>query len=390
MYNLNSFLKAANVSQRPILEIALEALRLRFSYPYLDLSEYLDFKLYLNDLTFSEKAAFCGHRMQSTLIEIVVDEYSKFMAIDKVTMYFLFRASGFPTPEIHAIYRSRRPSVLLNIATPQDLEDYLRKPGSLPIYFKRSSGSYGHGNTLADHLNGDMLHLGTGSSEPLRDFCCSLDDGGTLGWILQEPLTAHSEIAEISGTEKISSIRIHTILLDSGPQIMKAIFKVNVGNLDCDNFDHGKTGNLLGAVDIKTGKIFRIISGTGLDQIENPLHPKTGRNLIGFELPYWNKVVELVLEAHLAFPGYLCPGWDVAICETGPTILELNYFGDLKLSQHAYRRGFIDPEFMNFLQIWKINKMLYMTPKRRRKLLASSGASLIKGHVGIKRHHWQW
>ncbi len=121
MLKSTSFLKCANVSKRPIIEIFLEALRLRFSPPYLDLSEYLDFQLYLNDLSFSEKAAFCGHRMQRVIIEILADEYSKFLSIDKVTMYFLFRGCGLPTPDIRAIYKSHRPSAILNISHQQDL-----------------------------------------------------------------------------------------------------------------------------------------------------------------------------------------------------------------------------------------------------------------------------
>lgn len=389
MVKSNSFFKSAKVSKRPIIEILLEALRLRFSPPYLDLSEYLDFQLYLNDISFSEKVAFCGHRMQRVLIEILADEYSKFLSIDKVTMYFLFRGCGLPTPEIRAIYKSHRPSAILNISHRQDLEDYLREPESLPIYFKQSSGSYGHGNVLAQRLDGDILHLGTGSSQPLRDFCNSLDEKIKLGWILQEPLTAHPKIAEICGTEKISGVRIHTLLLDSGPQIIRAIFKINLGNLDSDNFEHGGSGNLLASVDIETGKLTRVISGIGLSQVQNPVHPKTKRDLVGFQLPYWSEIVELVLEAHLAFPGYLCPGWDIAICESGPTILELTYFGDIDLSQHSYRRGFLDSKFMTFMRDRDLDKMLYMKRKRRKELLTSYGSE-NKGHLGMTRHHWQW
>jgi hypothetical protein len=52
--------------------------------------------------------------------------------------------------------------------------------------------------------------------------------------------------------------------------------------------------------------------------------------LEGFHVPHWNDVKALVCEAHKAFPGYVCPGWDVAICKDGPKILEVNFFGDIE------------------------------------------------------------
>jgi hypothetical protein len=388
-YYIRQLLEAAKYSKRPIINIIWETLKLRFYFPYLSISEYLAFRLYLNDLSFSEKATFCGHRIQATLTEMLVDEYSKFLAIDKVTTYFLLRSSSLPTPNIYAIYRSKRPSVLLNLSNSQELEAYLKKEGTLPIYFKRSSGSYGHGNVLATYLDGNLLHFGTNPPQPLRDFCKSLDDGGTLGWILQEPLTAHPSIAAFSGNDKISSVRIHTLLSNSGPKVFKAILRLNVGNLDYDNFEHGSNGNLLVAIDIKTGQATRLFSGIGIHQQINPLHPKIAKSFLGFQIPYWSSIVELVLEAHLLFPGYLCPAWDIAVCENGPTILEVNYFGDTDALQQAYCCGFLDPIFMNFLREQELYQRLFMTPKNRYQILTSSISSL-QGHVGIKRGPWRW
>lgn len=69
-----SYNQAAKASGRTLSDLILEALRLRFSYMRLGLSEYIDFQLYREDLTFSEKAAFGGLRTQSVLEEILIDD----------------------------------------------------------------------------------------------------------------------------------------------------------------------------------------------------------------------------------------------------------------------------------------------------------------------------
>jgi len=72
---LKDFTQAAGESGRSLATLVVEALKLRASPTRLGLSEYIDFKLYLDDLTFSEKASFGGLRTQGLLEEILIDDY---------------------------------------------------------------------------------------------------------------------------------------------------------------------------------------------------------------------------------------------------------------------------------------------------------------------------
>lgn len=247
---VGSYLEAARQCGRGVPALLLEALRLRLSAGRLGLTEYLDFRLYRNDQSGAEKRAFAGHRMQRVLEEILVDDTSVFLSLDKVTMYALLRAHALPIPRLHATYSASRPGGegVAMLHTAAELEQHLRQPGALPVYLKRAYGSYGRGNSLLRECVGDKLVLGNGQALPIGEFCASLDDGKTLGWILQEPLRSHVDLQQACGTDKISGVRVHTFASGGRTHLLRAILKINAGRRDCDNFEHGASGNLLGAV----------------------------------------------------------------------------------------------------------------------------------------------
>lgn len=374
--------RASRASRRSAISMLSEAFLLRFSAGRLGLSEYLDFRLYQEDLRLSEKRAFAGWRAQAVIEEILVDDYARFLSLDKITMYALLSAYGLAIPNLRALYRSRRPTKIPCLDTPDALAAFLQAPDSLPLYLKPSLGSYGRGNTLIRHLRAENLVFGDGTETPILQFCESLDSGHGLGWILQEPLTPHPRIAAICG-DKISGIRVHTFLSAQGPTVTKAIWKINVGKEDSDNFRHGMSGNLLAALDLQSGLVTRVVSGTGFDQQVNPCHPVSGQELLNFVIPDWEKIRSLVCEAQLAFPGFISPGWDIAVCEDGPKILEVNFFGDVDLSQHAYRRGFLDENLIRLMRGRGLDGLLSkasMQWKRSRK----------NNRLGRRRHHWDW
>ena len=379
---ISEFSKASEQSNRSVGSLLIELIRLRFGLGRIGASEYLDFRLHMNDLTFEEKSAFGGYRAEAILEEILIDDYARFISLDKITMYALLAGYGLPFPKIHAIYGSKRPSSILCLDSPQALAAYLENPASLPVYAKPSFGAYGRGNVLISRLQDGALILGDGSKVELHTFCQSLEDRGGLGWILQEPLTAESHIAELCG-EKISGVRVHSFMSGDGPVLTKAIWKINVGTEDSDNFRDGESGNLAGALDIQTGTVIRVVSGLGLTQLVNLAHPTTGAQLAGFTVPYWSEIKSLVRDAHLAFPGFICPGWDIAICEDGPKILEVNYFGDIDLPQRAYNLGFMDEAFMSLMRSRKLDQLLYGGSGDKQR-------SEKNGRFGRRKHHWKW
>ncbi len=379
---ISTLLQASAHSGRSLYALAFEMMKLRLSGARLGFSEYFDFRLYQTDLNYDEKTRFAGWHLQGVLEDILIDDYARFLSLDKITMYTLLNGFGLAIPKLRAAYRSARPGALLQLDSEAALAAYLQTPGATPVYIKPSLGSYGRGNTLVRAANQGVLTLGDGSQIEADAFCKSLDDRHGLGWVLQEPLAPHPSINAICGG-KISGVRIHTFLSTDGPKVTKAIWKINVGKDDSDNFQHGASGNMLAALDIGTGRVTRLVSGTGAAQVVNPPHPVTGAALLGFTLPWWNEIKALVCDAQLAFPGFVCPGWDIAVCEDGPKILEVNYFGDIDLSQHAHRQGFLDDPFMALLRGRRLDGLLYSAARSQKR-------SPLNQRLGSRKHHWPW
>ena len=81
-------------------------------------------------------------------------------------------------------------------------------------------------------------------------------------------------------------------------------------------------GGIAAQVDLKSG----IVSTFGYDYEGNKYisHPTTGSNILGVQLPNWDKVIELVKTAHSKLPQCALLGWDIAITQTSADIIEAN------------------------------------------------------------------
>ncbi len=81
----------------------------------------------------------------------------------------------------------------------------------------------------------------------------------------------------------------------------------------------------------------------------NPLHPDTGRAIIGTAIPEWDRVAALAKEASRLLPGIRTQSWDIAVTNEGPMPLEVNFGGDLNLAQLASGAGVLDEAYRSHL-----------------------------------------
>lgn len=150
---------------------------------------------------------------------------------------------------------------------------------------------------------------------------------------LEEVVKQHKKMNELCPTS-CNTIRIMTFNNHGKSEILAAVLRIGNGVNAVDNFH---AGGMTSEIDIKTGKL--INNALTKDLVEHEVHPVTKVKFVGFEIPYWEELKKMVLKAALESDKILVVGWDVAIAQDGPLIIEGNRRPGFDVIQVAGRRG---------------------------------------------------
>lgn len=197
------------------------------------------------------------------------------------------------------------------------------------LVYKVLDGECADGVMLV-HVEGDMVYAdGRKYSKPAFSEAIK---GKNI--IVQNVIKQHSALKAF-GTKSVNTIRIVTIQGKSGTvNVFAAFLRLSVSP---DSFvDNRAKGGLGIGVDLSSGKLMKY--GFPHDEFGVKLeeHPLSGIRFDGFQLPYWNETVELVCNAHKQFYEIQSIGWDVALTEDGPVLLEGNDDWEIGGPQDTY------------------------------------------------------
>ena len=165
--------------------------------------------------------------------------------------------------------------------------------------------------------------------------------------ILEEIVVQHPAMASLCPTS-VNTVRVATLLGDRAEGIVYAFVRIGNGKV-MDNVD---CGGMAARVDLDTGMLKTVAADKQGNVFEK--HPMTGTPIVGFQIPYWEEVKAMCLEAAKKVPEMRFIAWDVAITEKGPTFIEGNSFPSHAIPQFAahYPNGIgIMPEFRKFIDI---------------------------------------
>ncbi len=172
--------------------------------------------------------------------------------------------------------------------------------------------------------------------------------------LIQPRAINHPELQDLCGAA-LSSMRIMSVRNGQDDvEVLFAVFKISGrGQSVIDNFH---AGGSVCKVDMATGELGPATDwgikqpGRWLDE-----HPETGAQITGRRLPLWNETIQVVRQGHLAFKDRIAVGWDVAITEDGPRIIEGNGQFGLDMVQRTYRMPVGNSRFCE-LYAWHISK----------------------------------
>lgn len=135
--------------------------------------------------------------------------------------------------------------------------------------------------------------------------------------IVEEYIIQNKEIAKFCATS-VNTVRVMTLNYENQCKFLHSVFRMGNGGV-VDNFH---AGGVAAAVDLETGIIYT--NATDLDGNVFTESPATGIPIKGFQIPYWNDVIELCEKATGRVEGVNLIGWDLAITDNGVDLVEGN------------------------------------------------------------------
>ncbi len=193
-------------------------------------------------------------------------------------------------------------------ATPEAFAAFVKKHGK--VMLKPACDGKGHGISIYEYT----------TDEDARALHSRLMGASMLA---EEVLVQHPALNQINPS-CINTVRVATYTERDDEHILLASLRTARSVSIIDNF---AAGGIHMAVDLKTG---RICSNATDEQMHDyPTHPLTGTKLNGFQLPNWDKALDVLHRASrdmYALPGCRYLGWDIAFLENDEiAIVECNW-----------------------------------------------------------------
>ena len=151
-------------------------------------------------------------------------------------------------------------------------------------------------------------------------------------------LSNHRDLADLN-LGALATVRILTARNESGDiEATHAVFRMpQRPRAPVDNIH---AGGIAAPVDLATGRLGRA-TDLGLKPTSrwHDRHPVTQAPIVGRTLPHWPAALELARRAHARIGDRIVVGWDVALLEDGPCLVEGNGRPDVDLIQRPHRIG---------------------------------------------------
>lgn len=156
--------------------------------------------------------------------------------------------------------------------------------------------------------------------------------------VLEELIVQHESMAKLH-PQSVNTVRCATFVKDGTPHIMFMFLRIGQGNSIVDN---GGAGGFVASIDVTTG----IVETPGVTETCHTalIHPDTGVQIIGMNIPHWDELKKTALALAMVYPQQPYVSWDLALTEQGWIMVEGNSAGQ-----------FIGPQFTTQ---WGIRSLL--------------------------------
>lgn len=321
---LSRLKKVAKVNDKNVCEILKDFNALR-SEKLVSFQEYSNYRLANRSSEFRE--TFLSYAKAETYWDILNPKKYACLARDKYISHCLLDTLGIPTSTLIAYYNPESASITEKMVFDYDkLAEVLRASGYKTFVIKPATDSaHGEGVIVCRELiqSGKELIVRrtNGSKIYLRELLGSIP-------LLFETLISQTEEFSTFNKSSLNTVRIMTALYpDHSVRVFAGFIKIGRQGSDVDNAGSG--GNIDCGVNVETGQLYNPVQfNSWEDIIKIKEHPDSKAQLDGYYIKDWKKIKERLQYFQGLIPQLKTIGWDVAITESGPVIVEINNWWD--------------------------------------------------------------
>lgn len=207
------------------------------------------------------------------------------------------------------------------------------------LFIKPLNGQGGRGTIRWDYLGDGQFLCNDGSRANGSQVLEILRQNSEhTAYIVQPRLINHPEIVDLA-CGALATVRVMSCRNETGDyEVTNAVFRMKrYADVIVDNYH---AGGIAANVDIETGVLgagtrggWGVVTDGWYEE-----HPLSHTAIPQRKLPCWDTMVDFVQDAHnRLFPDQVVIGWDVALLENGPCLIEANKAPDLDIIQRAQK-----------------------------------------------------
>lgn len=249
---------------------------------------------------------------------------------DKILFHDTLSYYGLPVPKRFFILRKGELREGSRILDGVDVDNILSRVSENRIFVKRFTGGAASGiSVLSKDSNGNWV---TSNNSIVNSSTIKSIYGGD-GYIFEQQISQNKELSKINH-DSVNTIRILTYK----NEIISASIRFGGKGSFVDNISAGGVAVSINLADGSFGEY-----GMRMYDIKYySEHPDSKIRFKGLGCPYWPEIKSLVSKTLKFLPYYTSVGFDIAVSEKGPLIVEINTGAGVGLSQIGKEEGLAD------------------------------------------------
>ncbi|MBE6346168.1 MAG: hypothetical protein E7067_02995 [Lentimicrobiaceae bacterium] len=332
------------------IAIILDFLKLRRNY-LVSKDEYSNYRLYEASNEFRDSYFSLANAYK--VWKVINPTKYACIARDKYLSHCLLDSLNIPKSELYIYYNPQfayntdklafNYEGVVNIIKEKDIKRCVIKPSQ--------DSAHGHGVIVCNNIE-------------IADGKCLLKkfDGQTIELnsilgeqpLLFESFVKQSEQLASFNPSSVNTVRMMTALYPNNEVKLIASF-IKIGRAGSCVDNAGAGGNVDAAIDINSGKLYNALEFNSWHNIVTITHhPDTNNPIDGVVIKDWSKIVNDLCRFQSLIPQIKIIGWDVALTENGPVIIEINNWWDTT-GQLFIKRGW-KKEVMDCYNAWNKHK----------------------------------